>query len=98
MRTGRPSERPLHVDHTEALNDPETRTTFIRHLQELRLRTETFLDAILESLPRMPYGIRFIAKEVGNALRVKFPNEPEENIMKAVGNLIYYRYLNPAIV
>jgi Ras GTPase-activating-like protein IQGAP2/3 len=80
------------------LNDPETRTTFIRHLQELRLRTETFLDAILESLPRMPYGIRFIAKEVGNALRVKFPHETDDNIMKAVGNLIYYRYLNPAIV
>ncbi|KAF9365937.1 hypothetical protein BGX34_007437 [Mortierella sp. NVP85] len=98
LRTGRPSERPLHVDHTEALNDPETRTTFIRHLQELRLRTETFLDAILESLPRMPYGIRFIAKEVGNALRVKFPHETDDNIMKAVGNLIYYRYLNPAIV
>ncbi|KAG0317640.1 hypothetical protein BGZ99_006182 [Dissophora globulifera] len=98
LRTGRPSERPLHIDHTEALNDPETRTTFIRHLQELRLRTEMFLDAILESLPRMPYGIRYIAKEVGNALRSKFPNEPEENITKAVGNLIYYRYLNPAIV
>ncbi|KAF9110510.1 hypothetical protein BGX27_006237 [Mortierella sp. AM989] len=98
LRTGRASERPLHIDHTEALNDPETRTTFIRHLQELRLRTEMFLDAILESLPRMPYGIRYIAKEVGNALRSKFPEEPEENITKAVGNLIYYRYLNPAIV
>ncbi|KAI7832446.1 hypothetical protein BC939DRAFT_435523 [Gamsiella multidivaricata] len=98
LRTGRPSERPLHIDHTEALNDPETRTTFIRHLQELRLRTEMFLDAILESLPRMPYGIRYIAKEVGDALRSKFPHEPEENITKAVGNLIYYRYLNPAIV
>ncbi|KAF9437665.1 hypothetical protein BGZ76_011706 [Entomortierella beljakovae] len=98
LRTGRASERPLHIDHTEALNDPETRTTFIRHLQELRLRTEMFLDAILESLPRMPYGIRYISKEVGNALRSKFPNEPEENITKAVGNLIYYRYLNPAIV
>jgi len=46
----------------------------------------------------MPYGIRFIAKEVGNALRVKFPHETDDNIMKAVGNLIYYRYLNPAIV
>ncbi|KAF9189282.1 hypothetical protein BGZ51_009729 [Haplosporangium sp. Z 767] len=98
LRTGRPSERPLHIDHTEALNDPETRTTFIRHLQELRLRTEMFLDAILESLPRMPYGIRYIAKEVGDALRLKFPQESEENITKTVGNLIYYRYLNPAIV
>ncbi len=57
-----------------------------------------FLDAILESLPRMPYGIRYIAKEVGNALRLKFPQESEDNISKAVGNLIYYRYLNPAIV
>ncbi|KAG0237507.1 hypothetical protein BGW42_000717 [Actinomortierella wolfii] len=98
LRTGRPSARPLQVNHSDALADPETRTTFIRHLQELRTRTETFLDAILDSLPRMPYGIRYIAKEVGNALRAKFPHEPEENITKAVGHLIYYRYLNPAIV
>lgn len=98
LRTGRPSERPLQVNHTEALSDPETRTTFIRHLQELRMRTEMFLEAILNSLPKMPYGIRYIAKEVSVALREKFPHEPEENITKIVGNLIYYRYLNPAIV
>ncbi|KAF9322348.1 hypothetical protein BG003_000019 [Podila horticola] len=98
LRTGRPSERPLQVNHTEALSDPETRTTFIRHLQELRMRTEMFLEAILNSLPKMPYGIRYIAKEVSAALREKFPHEPEENITKTVGNLIYYRYLNPAIV
>ncbi|KAF9580557.1 hypothetical protein BGW38_002736 [Lunasporangiospora selenospora] len=98
LRSGRPSERPLQITHSQALEDPETRTTFIRHLQELRMRTEMFLDAILESLPRMPYGIRYIAKEVGNALRTKFPQESEDNVMKAVGNLIYYRYLNPAIV
>ncbi|KAG0056318.1 hypothetical protein BGZ83_005686 [Gryganskiella cystojenkinii] len=98
LRTGRPSERPLQIDHQQALQDPETRATYIRHLQELRLRTEMFLNAILESLPRMPYGIRYIAKEVGSALRTKFPQESEENISKAVGNLIYYRYLNPAIV
>ncbi|KAF9976681.1 hypothetical protein BGZ73_008078 [Actinomortierella ambigua] len=98
LRTGRPSDRPLQVNHSDALADPETRTTFIRHLQELRTRTETFLDAILDSLPRMPYGIRYIAKEVSQALRDKFPQEPEENITKAVGHLIYYRYLNPAIV
>lgn len=57
-----------------------------------------FLNAILESLPKMPYGIRYIAKEVGSALRAKFPYEPEDSISKAVGHLIYYRYLNPAIV
>jgi Ras GTPase-activating-like protein IQGAP2/3 len=98
MRTGRPSIRPLQVVPAEALQDPETVNTFIRHLQELRARTDKFLNAILESLPRMPYGMRFIAKEVGQTLRNKFPHEPEENIIKAVGHLIYYRYLNPAIV
>ncbi|KAF9412598.1 hypothetical protein BGZ94_000998 [Podila epigama] len=98
LRSGKPSERPLQVNHTEALMDPETRTTFIRHLQELRMRTEMFLNAILESQSKMPYGIRYIAKEVSAALRAKFPQEPEENITKAVGNLIYYRYLNPAII
>ncbi len=27
-----------------------------------------------------------------------FPEAPEDDILKVVGNLLYYRYMNPAIV
>ena len=32
------------------------------------------------------------------ALHSKFPDAPEDDILKVVGNLLYYRYMNPAIV
>ena len=33
-----------------------------------------------------------------NALSKKFPSSPEKEVLKVIGNLIYYRYINPAIV
>ena len=31
-------------------------------------------------------------------LHSKFPDAQEDEILKVVGNLVYYRYMNPAIV
>ena len=31
-------------------------------------------------------------------LLAMFPEAPEDDILKVVGNLLYYRYMNPAIV
>ncbi|KAE8250251.1 hypothetical protein A4X13_0g4869 [Tilletia indica] len=98
MQTGVPSRRPLDVNFHEALADPTTRVVFIRHLQALRGTTEAFLSAMIGSTKKMPYGIRYIAREVFRALQTKFPNEPEAALIKVVGHLVYYRYLNPAIV
>ncbi|KAL1924088.1 uncharacterized protein VTP21DRAFT_7123 [Calcarisporiella thermophila] len=98
-RTGRPTSRPLNLTSEEALlNDAETKTIFIQHLQQLRTVTEDFLNAILNSLDKMPYGIRIIARELKDALTENFPNEPESEVMKVIGNFVYYRYINPAIV
>ena len=33
-----------------------------------------------------------------NALSKKFPTAPEKEVLKVIGNLIYYRYINSAIV
>lgn len=98
METGQPSRRPLEVAFNEALADPMARTIFIRHLQSLRATTEAFLSAILSSTRKMPYGVRYIAREVFRALQSKFPDEPQDALIKVVGHLVYYRYLNPAIV
>ena len=98
IRTGQPSSRPSDITQQDALSDPETRTVFIHHLQRLRKETETFLNAITASLNKMPYGIRYIARELKRTLMKKFPEEDEVAVMKVVGHLVYYRYLNPAIV
>lgn len=98
METGQRSQRPMEVSFHEALADPMARTIFIRHLQSLRGTTDAFLLHITGSTAKMPYGIRYIAREVFRALQEKFPSEPESSLLKVVGHLVYYRYLNPAIV
>uniref|UniRef100_A0A672FV18 Ras-GAP domain-containing protein n=1 Tax=Salarias fasciatus TaxID=181472 RepID=A0A672FV18_SALFA len=44
------------------------------------------------------YGMRYISKVLKNSLHEKFPDASEDELMKIVGNLLYYRYMNPAIV
>ncbi|KAJ1801635.1 iqgap- protein [Coemansia sp. RSA 2399] len=97
-RTGEKSRRPYDISREDALNDMETRTTFIRHLRQLRVLADEFIAAIQGSLGQMPYGMRYIARELRRALTAKFPDEPESQVMKIVGHLVYYRYINPAIV
>uniref|UniRef100_H2Z720 Ras-GAP domain-containing protein n=1 Tax=Ciona savignyi TaxID=51511 RepID=H2Z720_CIOSA len=67
-------------------------------ISQLRTVTDAFLAAILASIEEIPYGLRYIAKCLKNLLKKKFPDTPEEEVLKMVGNLIYYRYMNPAIV
>lgn len=44
------------------------------------------------------YVMRYIAMQLRLLLQAKFPEAPEDDILKVVGNLLYYRYMNPAIV
>uniref|UniRef100_A0A673NH66 Ras GTPase-activating-like protein IQGAP1 n=1 Tax=Sinocyclocheilus rhinocerous TaxID=307959 RepID=A0A673NH66_9TELE len=44
------------------------------------------------------YGMRYIAKVLNDTLHKKFPDATEDELLKIVGTLLYYRYMNPAIV
>lgn len=97
-RTGMPSNRPHAVTSQEALSDSEVRDTFVIHLRNLREITEQFFTAVTSTVDSVPYGIRVVARELRLILEENFSNEPHERIIRIIGNFIYYRYLNPAIV
>ncbi|CAG2216722.1 Ras GTPase-activating-like protein IQGAP1,Ras GTPase-activating-like protein IQGAP3,Ras GTPase-activating-like protein IQGAP2 [Mytilus edulis] len=44
------------------------------------------------------YGMRYMAKILKTSLIARFPEAAEKDILKIVGNLLYYRYINSAIV
>ncbi|KAI9497788.1 Rho GTPase activation protein [Zychaea mexicana] len=97
-RTGRPSKRKHSATVQDALQDEEVCATFVMHLRHLREITTHFLQAITATVDDVPYGIRIIARKLRLAMEEAFPNEPQESIIRIIGNFIYYRYLNPAIV
>ncbi|EEH42766.1 uncharacterized protein PADG_07586 [Paracoccidioides brasiliensis Pb18] len=98
LRTGRKSQRRIDVPREEAIRDPETRETFIRHLQDLRDIADQFFSAIEEFLPRMPFGVRFIAQQIYEHLLSKFGNEDHGYVLQIAGQWIWRNYLYPALM
>ncbi|KAK4047448.1 iqgap- protein [Microbotryomycetes sp. JL221] len=97
-RTGVVSSRPLDVDYAYAVSDPETNQTFIKHLIALRQATDSILKSLLASTHLMPYGVRLVARDLFRALRSRFPNESEAEMLRVAGHLVYYRFIQPAII
>ncbi|KAH0628012.1 hypothetical protein JD844_008660 [Phrynosoma platyrhinos] len=98
MQTGEASKLPYDVTTEQALAHPEVVNRLESSIQSLRAVTDKVLTSIFSSLNLMPYGLRYIAKVLKNSLHEKFPDATEDELLKIVGNLLYYRFMNPAIV
>ncbi|KAH7344769.1 hypothetical protein B0J17DRAFT_607929 [Rhizoctonia solani] len=98
MRTGQQSVYKKDVTTEEAMQHHTTREKYIHHLQKLQWLSGIFLKTIMGSTKRMPYAMRLLAREILAALRSRFPDEQESAYAVALGRLIYYRYINPAII
>ncbi|KAI8924263.1 hypothetical protein BC831DRAFT_501250 [Entophlyctis helioformis] len=99
LRTGEKSTRSYDATPQQAAQDPEVQEHQVKTFLRLKEITDKFLTAITGSLSKMPYGIRYIALKMKENMKKKFPGATsDEEINKIVGNLIYYRYMNPAII
>uniref|UniRef100_A0AAY4DV05 IQ motif containing GTPase activating protein 1 n=1 Tax=Denticeps clupeoides TaxID=299321 RepID=A0AAY4DV05_9TELE len=97
-QTGEASKLPYDVTPEQAMKHEEVRTRLEASIKNMRTVTDKFLSAIVVSVDKIPYGMRFIAKVLKDTLHEKFPDATEDELLKIVGNLLYYRYMNPAIV
>lgn len=93
--TGVMSQLPYDLKAEEAEKIPEVASRIANSIAQLREKTEMFINRILNSVDLLPYGIRYTSKVLHNLLSEKF--EDEKKVMKAVGNLLYYRYMIAAI-
>ncbi|XP_076853541.1 ras GTPase-activating-like protein IQGAP1 [Brachyhypopomus gauderio] len=97
-QTGEASKLPYDVTPEQAMSHEEVRTRLEASIKNMRNVTDKFLSAIVVSVDTIPYGMRFIAKVLKDTLHEKFPDATEDELLKIIGNLLYYRYMNPAIV
>uniref|UniRef100_A0A8C2DZT1 IQ motif containing GTPase activating protein 1 n=1 Tax=Cyprinus carpio TaxID=7962 RepID=A0A8C2DZT1_CYPCA len=97
-QTGEASKLPYDVTPEQAMSHEEVRTRLEASIKNMRTVTDKFLSAIIVSVDKIPYGMRFIAKTLKDTLNERFPDATEDELLKIVGNLLYYRYMNPAIV
>ncbi|XP_076143220.1 ras GTPase-activating-like protein IQGAP1 [Alosa pseudoharengus] len=97
-QTGEASKLPYDVTPEQAISHEEVRTRLEASIKNMRTVTDKFLSAIVVSIDKIPYGMRLCAKVLKDTLSEKFPDASEDELVKIVGNLLYYRYMNPAIV
>ena len=58
----------------------------------------SFLNTIIGSLDQVPYGIRWICKQIRSLTRRKYPDASELAVCTLIGGFFFLRYINPAIV
>ncbi|KAM3614911.1 uncharacterized protein V6R79_020748 [Siganus canaliculatus] len=97
-QTGTKSSLPYEVSPADALSHPEVQRRVDIAIINLKNLTDRVFKAITSSIHRLPYGLRYTAKVLRDSMKMKFPEVSEDDLYKIVGNLVYYRYMNPAIV
>ncbi|KAJ6131504.1 Rho GTPase activation protein [Penicillium sp. IBT 18751x] len=98
LHTGQRSRRPADLPREEAIRDPETRETFIQHLQDLRDLADQFFTAFEDFLYRMPFGTRYLAQQMYDNLISRFANEDPGFILQTVGHWLWKNYFQPAML
>jgi Ras GTPase-activating-like protein IQGAP2/3 len=98
LSTGRRSQRDPNVPREVAIRDPETRATFIAHMQDLRDITDQFFLGLEDCLHRMPFGVRFVVQQTYKHLTARFPGEEAAFALQLVGQWLWRHYLQPALL
>lgn len=73
LRSGRSSSRRPHgkeVSRQDACRDPATRDLYIHNIQKLRGLTNVFMLTIESNVAKIPFGIRFIARQIFYCIKV----------------------------
>ncbi|KAG1470586.1 hypothetical protein G6F56_002599 [Rhizopus delemar] len=67
-------------------------------LEKLMEVAESFLSIILASTSFVPYGIRWICKQIRSLTKRKNPEASDYSVCSMIGGFFFLRFINPAIV
>jgi Ras GTPase-activating-like protein IQGAP2/3 len=89
---------PKGITAEQAQNHPRVKAIIGPRLAKLQEVTSGFLDIILNSIDKVPYGIRWICKQIRSLTKRKYPQATDYSICTLIGAFFFLRFLNPAIV
>ncbi|KAJ3003753.1 glyceraldehyde-3-phosphate dehydrogenase 1 [Thoreauomyces humboldtii] len=99
LETGKPSGGlPRSITPEEAALNPDVQAIIGPRLVTVMEITESFLTTIISSLDQVPYGIRWICKQIKSLTKRKYPEATDLNLCSLIGGFFFLRFVNPAIV
>ncbi len=93
-----PDDLPKSVTAEFAAENVQVQAIITPRLKMLTEIAEGFLSTIIEALEDVPYGIRWICKQIRNLSRRKYPDAQDQSICTLIGGFFFLRFINPAVV
>jgi len=93
-----PAYLPKGVTAEQAAANREVQKVIQPRLETLNKLASEFLDVIISGLEEVPYGIRWICKQIRSLSRRKYPDAHDQTICTLIGGFFFLRFINPAIV
>ena len=93
-----PDELSRSITAEEAAANEEVQGIIEPRVQMLMEIANSFLDTIIRGLDEIPYGIRWICKQIRSLSRRKYPDAQDQTICTLIGGFFFLRFINPAII
>ncbi|KAI8074100.1 Rho GTPase activation protein [Gongronella butleri] len=93
-----PDDIPKSVTADVAASHPDVQAIIQPRLKMLMEIAESFLTTILASVDYVPYGIRWICKQIRSLTKRKNPQASEFAVCSMIGGFFFLRFINPAVV
>ncbi|KAK4055059.1 RasGAP protein [Microbotryomycetes sp. JL221] len=93
-----PEDLPRSVSVEEAAANPDVQNIIAPRLTMLMEIANSFLLTIMDSIDQVPYGIRWICKQIRSLTRRKYPEATDYAICSLIGGFFFLRFINPAVV
>lgn len=94
LNTGHLTRDP-NISRELAIKEEDVRATFVQNLTDIRDLVDHFLFALADSVTRMPYGARYMAKQMFDILKVRNPREDQQLLLQIVGFWLWKTYIRP---
>ncbi|KAI9066220.1 Rho GTPase activation protein [Trametes sanguinea] len=93
-----PPNLPRGVPPEVAAANADVQAIIAPRLTMLMEIANSFLLTIIDSMESVPYGIRWICKQIRSLTRRKYPDATDYAICSLIGGFFFLRFINPAIV
>ncbi|KAL7418680.1 RasGAP protein [Cryptotrichosporon argae] len=93
-----PPSLPRGVPPEVAAANADVQAIIQPRLAMLMEIANSFLATIIDSMETVPYGIRWICKQIRSLTRRKYPDASDASICSLIGGFFFLRFINPAIV
>lgn len=91
------ADTPSAITDDDLSRHPEVNERVGKRLDELINITDYILHRITDSVEMVPYGMRWICKQLSILCRKKFPSADKFQIGSIIGGYIFLRFFTPAI-